>query len=57
VAFGATDFAAVASALGGHGVSVASVASLEAAAASAFARPGFTVIAADIGERAYDGAF
>ena len=57
VDFGATDFAAVATALGGHGVSVTSADDLRQAAMAAFARPGFTVIAAGIGDRAYDGAF
>ena len=57
VDFGGTDFAAVATALGGHGISVASVESLRKEATAAFARPGFTVIAAEIGDRAYDGAF
>ena len=57
VDFGQTDFAAVAKALGGHGVSVADKAALERETRAAIARPGFTVIAAEIGQRAYDGAF
>ncbi len=57
VDFGSTDFAAVARALGGHGASVSSAEALETEAAAAFARPGFTLLAAVIGERAYDGAF
>jgi acetolactate synthase-1/2/3 large subunit len=57
VDFGSTDFAAVARAFGGHGVTVADRAGLAAAAEDAFARPGFTVIAARIGRRAYDGTF
>ncbi len=57
VDFGGTDFAAVATALGGHGVNVRTTDGLRAAAKAAFARPGFTVIAAEIGDRAYDGAF
>jgi acetolactate synthase I/II/III large subunit len=57
VDFGATNFAAVATALGGHGVSVRTTDGLREAAKAAFARPGFTVIAAEIGDRAYDGAF
>ncbi len=57
VDFGGTDFAAVARALGGAGVTVASRAELAEAAAAAFASPGFTVIAADIGTSAYDGTF
>ena len=57
VDFGSTDFAAVARALGGHGASVSSAEALEVEAIAAFARPGFTLLAADIGDRAYDGAF
>jgi acetolactate synthase I/II/III large subunit len=57
VDFGGTDFAAVARALGRHGVAVRDRASLEREAEAAFARKGFTLIAAEIGERAYDGAF
>ncbi len=57
VDFGGTDFAAVARALGGHGANVTTVADLEAEASAAFARKGFTLLAAVIGDRAYDGAF
>ena len=57
VDFGATDFPAVARAMGGHGVRVDSAAALETEARAAFARPGFTVLACAIGRRAYDGAF
>lgn len=57
VDFGATDFAAVANALGGHGINVSSRDELETALQGAFARDGFTLIAAQIGDRAYDGAF
>jgi acetolactate synthase-1/2/3 large subunit len=57
VDFGATDFPAVARAMGGHGVRVDTAAALEAEARAAFARPGFTVLACAIGRRAYDGAF
>ena len=57
VDFGSTDFAAVARALGGHGATVSSVGQLETEAQAAFARPGFTLLAAEIGDRAYDGAF
>jgi acetolactate synthase-1/2/3 large subunit len=57
VDFGGTDFASVARALGGHGAMVIDVAALEQEAKAAFARQGFTLIAAAIGERAYDGAF
>ena len=57
VDFGGTDFAAVTEALGGHGVTVNSRDGLTATATAAFARPGFTVIAAEIGANAYDGCF
>jgi len=57
VDFGGTDFASVAVALGGAGVRVSSRDELAAAARAAFARSGFTVIAAEIGDRAYDGTF
>jgi acetolactate synthase-1/2/3 large subunit len=57
VSFSITDFSAVAQALGGAGVTVRDRPSLEAAARDAFARKGFTVIAAEIGARAYEGAF
>ena len=55
VDFGATDFAAVAEAMGGAGVAVADRDGLEAAFKAAFKRDGFTVIACNIGERPYDG--
>ncbi|MCX7328268.1 MAG: thiamine pyrophosphate-binding protein [Hyphomicrobiales bacterium] len=57
VDFGGTDFAAVATALGGHGICVSSADTFRRAAMAAFERPGFTVIAVEIGDRAYDGAF
>ncbi|MEI8146972.1 MAG: thiamine pyrophosphate-binding protein [Alphaproteobacteria bacterium] len=57
VSFSITDFSAVAQALGGAVVTVRDRPSLEAAARDAFARKGFTVIAAEIGARAYEGAF
>jgi acetolactate synthase-1/2/3 large subunit len=57
VDFGGTDFVAVAHALGGTGALVTNRAELEAAAAAAFTRTGFTLIAADIGDHAYDGTF
>ncbi|WP_112321104.1 thiamine pyrophosphate-binding protein [Oceanibium sediminis] len=57
VDFGATDFPAVATALGGHGVLVEDAAALADAARAALQRDTFTVIAARIGPRAYDGAF
>lgn len=57
VDIGGTDFAAVARGFGGHGETVADATSLAAAARAAFARPGLTVMACEIGARAYDGAF
>jgi acetolactate synthase-1/2/3 large subunit len=56
VDFGASDFAAVATAMGGRGVMVRDRAALEEALREAFARRrGFSLIAAAIGARAYDG--
>ncbi len=52
-----TDFAALARAFGGHGVDVDSGASLAAEARAALSRDSFTLIAAHIGRRSYDGAF
>jgi len=57
VGIGHTDYAAVAQALGGHGEWVRDRASLRTALTGAFERPGFSVIAAEIGEQAYDGRF
>jgi acetolactate synthase-1/2/3 large subunit len=57
VDFGATDFPAVARALGGHGVAVQNRAALRAALEESFAAEGFTLIAAEIGPQAYDGRF
>lgn len=57
VDFGGTDFAALARAFGGHGVAVADAATLQAEAQAALGRAGFTLIAARIPRRAYDGAF
>ncbi len=57
VDFEATDFAAVAHAMGGFGATVGDAAALEREAAAAFGRSGFTVLACRIGRRAYDGAF
>ena len=53
----ATDFPALARAFGGHGVEVADGDALEREAASALRRDRFTLIAARIPRRAYDGAF
>lgn len=57
VDFGATDFAAVAEAMGGIGVTVEDEAGLRAAAEAALEADRFTLIAARIGQRAYDGTF
>jgi acetolactate synthase-1/2/3 large subunit len=58
VDFGATDFPAVARAFGGQGLWADDAAGLEAALQEALRRQGgFTLIAARIGRRAYDGAF
>ncbi|TCR66421.1 thiamine pyrophosphate-binding protein [Bosea sp. BK604] len=57
VAFGATDFAAVAQAMGGHGVTISDRDSLKHAAAAAFRRDGFTLLACHIDARSYEGAF
>ncbi len=55
VDFGATDFPAVARALGGEGVRVRNRASLARELEAALARDRFTILAAEIGRRAYDG--
>ncbi len=55
VDFGATDFPAVARALGGEGVAVRDRAALAREMEAALARDRFTIIAAEIGRRAYDG--
>jgi acetolactate synthase I/II/III large subunit len=56
VTFGATDFAAVAQAIGGHGVTVDDAASLEKAIEEALIRQDtFSLIAARISDRAYEG--
>lgn len=52
-----TDFAALARAFGGHGVEVTDPAALADAARAALTRDRFTLIAARIPRRAYDGAF
>lgn len=58
VDFGGTDFPALAEALGGQGFSVDNRADMAAAVeAGLAAKEGFTLIAAEIGERAYDGRF
>jgi len=52
-----TDFAALARAFGGHGVDVTDTETLAQAATSALTRDRFTLIAARIPRRSYDGAF
>jgi acetolactate synthase-1/2/3 large subunit len=52
-----TDFAALARAFGGHGVEVADRAALAHEVRAALTRDRFTLIAARIPRRAYDGAF
>lgn len=55
VEFAATDFTAVAEAMGGAGAPVRDRAGLNAELTAAFARKGFTIISALIGRNAYDG--
>ncbi len=57
VDFGGTDFAAVAAAMGGHGILVDNRAELEREAKAAFQRQGFTLLICAIDRSAYDGAF
>ncbi|MFN3673278.1 MAG: thiamine pyrophosphate-binding protein [Bosea sp. (in: a-proteobacteria)] len=57
VDFGATDFAAVALAMGGHGVTLSDRDGLRREAEAAFDRPGFTLLACRIDAKAYEGAF
>jgi acetolactate synthase I/II/III large subunit len=57
VDFGGTDFPALARAFGGHGVWVDDVNTLALEARAAMDRDHFTLIAARISRRAYDGAF
>ncbi|RJE79637.1 thiamine pyrophosphate-binding protein [Paracoccus sp. JM45] len=52
-----TDFAVLARAFGGHGVTVTDRDDLASEAAAALTRDRFTLIAARIPKRAYDGAF
>ena len=54
---GATDFAAVARAMGGHGVDVRDRETLAREAKAAFARRGFTVLACHVNADDYEGAF
>ncbi len=55
VDFGATDFPAVAKALGGEGVRVRDRGALAREMEAALSRDRFTILAAEIGRRAYDG--
>lgn len=57
VDFGATDFAAVARAMGGHGVTIADRGTLAREATEAFARSGFSLLACRIDAAGYEGAF
>jgi acetolactate synthase-1/2/3 large subunit len=57
VSSGRSDFTRLAHAFGGAGETVTDQTSLRAAVRAAQARDTFTVISAEIGERAYDGAF
>jgi acetolactate synthase-1/2/3 large subunit len=57
VDFGATDFVAVARAMGGHGVMVRDRDGLACEAADAFNREGFTILACRIDAESYEGAF
>ncbi|MGL4321622.1 MAG: thiamine pyrophosphate-dependent enzyme, partial [Paracoccaceae bacterium] len=57
VDFGGTDFPALARAFGGHGVWVDDETTLAVEARAALERGTFTLIAARISKRAYDGAF
>jgi len=55
VDFGGTDFPALAQALGGHGVWCRDRETLQGELAAALERDSFTLLAAEIGPRAYDG--
>ena len=57
VDFQHTNFAGIAAAFGGHGVRVTSKTELETALRDAQSADTFTLIAAEIDRRAYDGAF
>ncbi len=57
VDFGGSDFPSVAAAMGGHGVWIEDLETLESEAQAALDRDTFTVLAIRIGRRAYDGAF
>lgn len=57
VDFGGSDFPAIARAMGGHGAWIDDADTLTRELQAALARDGFSVLAARIGKRAYDGAF
>ena len=57
VTFGATDFAMLARAYGGHGEAVESVARLRRGLQEGLKRDGFTLLACRIDKHAYDGTF
>ncbi|MEP1207544.1 MAG: thiamine pyrophosphate-binding protein [Rhizobiaceae bacterium] len=57
VDFSGTDFVGVAKAMGGHGVWIDDVETLEKEAEAALQRDSYTVLACRIGRRAYDGTF
>ena len=58
VDFGATDLAPMAQAFGGHGVKIADANALEREVVAALNRTDtFTLLAIEIGPRAYDGRF
>lgn len=57
VDFGATDFTAVAQAMGGHGVAIEDRAALRREAEAAFRRQGFSLLACRIDAASYEGAF
>ena len=57
VDFPGTDFVALASAMGGHGVWIDDTQTLAREAADALSRPTFTLLCVRIGRRAYDGKF
>jgi acetolactate synthase-1/2/3 large subunit len=57
VDFGATDFAALAQAMGGYGVTVSDRDTLRREAGAAFQREGFSLLACRIDASSYEGAF
>ena len=57
VDFGATNFSAVAEAMGGHGATVADEESLAAELNAALGRETFSIISCEIGTKAYDGKY